>query len=333
MRAIIDDGGLDTLREFYRHFGHVEAAPVSVLYEDWALGVADDTEVLDRLLALPPEKRQPVLFFAAARLHGTPLKSWADARPQIITHWEDIATTMRQRRTQTNEPGRSAVLNLAFSRIEGPVALIEVGASAGLCLYPDCWAIRYGTAQGPVTLEPTGPVRGEVEIDCGLEGLEPPSSLPEVVWRAGIDLNPLDLRREDDREWLETLVWPGMEYRLDRIHAGAQLVAAQPPSLLRGDLSGSLPQVLAQVPAGVTPVVFHSAVLAYLPLEDREAFVRQVRAAGARWVSNEGAGILPEITAKLPDGDGDGDRTAFVLALDGEPIARTGPHGQYARAL
>ena len=110
-------------------------------------------------------------------------------------------------------------------------------------------------------------------------------------------------------------------------------MAAQPPSLLRGDLSGSLPQVLAQVPAGVTPVVFHSAVLAYLPLEDREAFVRQVRAAGARWVSNEGAGILPEITAKLPDGDGDGDRTAFVLALDGEPIARTGPHGQYARAL
>ncbi|GAB3190991.1 DUF2332 domain-containing protein [Nesterenkonia suensis] len=330
MREITHDGDLDHLREFYRHFGHVEAAPVSVLYEDWALGVAEDTEVLDRLLGLPPEKRQPNLLFAAARLHGTPLKSWEDARPQVITHWEDIAETMRQRRTQTNEPGRSAVLNLALAQIEGPVALIEVGASAGLLLYPDCWTIRYGTAAGPVTLEPTGPIRAEVELDCGLEGVEAPSSLPEIAWRAGVDLNPLDLRHEEDREWLETLVWPGMEYRLDRIHAGALLVASQPPSLVRGDLNGMLPQLLSQVPYGVTPVVFHSAVLAYLPLEDRESFVRQVRASHARWISNEGARVLPEITEKLPQG---GDTPDFVLALDGEPIARTGPHGQYAQAL
>ncbi|MDZ5078967.1 DUF2332 domain-containing protein [Nesterenkonia sp. HG001] len=331
MREITHDGDLDHLREFYRHFGHVEAAPVSVLYEDWALGVAEDTEILDRLLTLPAEKRQPNLLFAAARLHGTPLKPWEDARPQIITHWEDIAATMRQRRTQTNEPGRSAVLNLALARIEGPVALIEVGASAGLLLYPDCWEIRYGTGQGPITLEPTGPVRAEVDLDCALEGIEPPSSLPEVAWRAGVDLNPLDLRRDDDREWLETLVWPGMEYRLDRIHAGALLVAAQPPSLVRGDLNGMLPQLLSQVPHGATPVVFHSAVLAYLPLEDRESFARQVRASEARWISNEGVNVLPEIAQRLPGGDD--DATDFVLALDGEPIARTGPHGQYARAL
>ena len=50
---------------------------------------------------------------------------------------------MRERRTQTNEPRRCATLLPALAQLDGPLALLEVGASAGLCLYPDRYSYRY----------------------------------------------------------------------------------------------------------------------------------------------------------------------------------------------
>ncbi len=38
------------------------------------------------------------------------------------------------KRTQTNEPGRCAVLLPLLAALPQPLALLEVGASAGLCL-------------------------------------------------------------------------------------------------------------------------------------------------------------------------------------------------------
>ena len=332
----VETEDVEQLREFYRHFAEVEASGVSPLYADWAAGTAGDDDALTRLMELPAPKRQPNLLFAAARVNGVPLTQWGEAREVLLNRWEAISATMRARRTQTNEAGRIAVLNLAFSRISAetgkPLALIEVGCSAGLCLYPDSWPVRYRAEErDDALLAPAGELTSAVELDCELDGVDAPSRLPEVVWRAGVDLNPLDLTDAADLQWLEALVWPGMEYRLERITAGAQLVAADPPLLVAGDLNERLPEVLAQVPDGAVPVVFHSAVLAYLPREDRKRFVAQVQDSGARWVSNEGLAVLPEIAATLPGEDP--ERSGFILALDGQPLARTGPHGQYLRAL
>lgn len=321
------------LREYYRHFAAVEATEVSPLYAEWAAAAAVDEEVLRLLAEVPASKRQPNLLFAAARIHGVELQSWAQARQQVMQRWEAIAATLRARRTQTNEPGRLAVLNLAFSRIaeeeRKPLALIEVGASAGLCLHPDAWPLRY--QPGDQILSPAGPLHSGLELNCTLEGVEPPSTLPEVAWRAGADLNPLDLTRAEDADWLRALVWPGMEHRLERLDAGAELVAQQPPHLVAGDLNELLAGLLAQVPADAVPVVFHSAVLVYLPREERARFLEQLRVSGARWVSNEGPTVFPDIQERLPQGEVEGQ--GFVLTLDGEPLARTGPHGQSARAL
>lgn len=324
------------LRSFYRHFAAVEAAGVSPLYAEWAQGVAGDDGVVELLMQLPAAKRQPNLVFAAARVHGAPLRGWADARAHISQHWEAISHTIVQRRTQTNEAGRIAVLNSAFSRIaedtDAPLALIEVGASAGLGLYPDAWPINYTRDDDEdFRLEPQGPLAAEVELSCRLEGVEPPARLPRVGWRAGIDLNPLDVTEPADRAWLEALVWPGMEYRLQRLAAGAKLVQQDPPQLCAGDLNEKLDEVLNRVPAGMVPVVFHSAVLVYLPPEERARFVERVQRTGVRWVSNEGLQVFPDIAAKVPGEDPEAE--GFILALDGEPLARTGPHGQYLRAL
>ena len=65
--------------------------------------------------------------------------------------------------------------------------------------------------------------------------------LPELrlvsgVWRAGIDLNPLDVADPDDVHWLSCLVWPGEGDRAERLAAAIELARQDPPPLVRGDL-------------------------------------------------------------------------------------------------
>ncbi|WP_461168657.1 DUF2332 domain-containing protein [Arthrobacter sp. Z1-15] len=309
--------------ESYQRFARLEAQPTSPIYADWAASVAEDHEVLELIASLPRAKRQPNLIFAAARSAGAPLGSSANFLRWLADNWGRVEAIARSRMTQTNEAGRCAVLLPLLSRIEGPVALIEAGASAGLCLYPDRYSYRYRSAAGEYVLHPKdGP--GAVELPCFLEGMPLPSRLPEVVSRAGIDLNPLDLQDRADARWLETLVWPEHDARRERLRAAAGVVAADPPRLVRGDIVDELPRLVAEAPSNAAVVVFHSAVLVYLEPERRRQFIDLVRSLDVIWISNEGEQVLPEISTLLPCSAG--GRT--VLAQNGIPYAFTGPHGQ-----
>ena len=55
----------DTTAEEYRRFAAEEARGKSALYEEFARGIADDTKLLQFLLSLPAEKRQPNLVLAS----------------------------------------------------------------------------------------------------------------------------------------------------------------------------------------------------------------------------------------------------------------------------
>lgn len=68
-----------------------------------------------------------------------------------------------------------------------------------------------------------------------LHGIRPPSSLPHVVWRGGVDLDPIDPRDPDARPWLETPVWPEEDDRLARLRMAFDLAAADPVRILRSD--------------------------------------------------------------------------------------------------
>jgi hypothetical protein len=195
---------------------------------------------------------------------------------------------------------------------------VEVGASAGLCLYPDRYSYEFGG-------RPVGP-RRPVHLRCATSGPVPvPVDLPEVIARIGIDLNPLDVTDPDDLAWLRALVWPGAvgAERLERLDAAAAVAAEDPPTLLAGDLVERLPDALALVPEGATPVVLHTAVLPYLPETHRAAFIQQVRELPGRWIAQEGAGMVPGTGERYPGGWG----PYFVLSLDGRPLAHTAPHG------
>ena len=328
----------ESLRDYYRKFAQFEATGASPIYAAWAAGVAEDDEIIGRLLTLPTPKRQANLLFAAARHLGageghrrdeTGDGDYEKLRTWLLEHWEATRDLMLARSTQTNEAGRCAVLLPALARVERPLSLIEVGASAGLCLYPDRYSYTYRTESGSVTLHPDdGP--STVELICELTNAEPPDTLPEVAWRAGIDLNPIDITDGDQKEWLRSLIWPEHETRRARLTAASALVAADPPRLVPGDLLETVESLLAEAPADTQIVVFHSAVLAYVDPSEREKFAALMRMRDdIVWISNEGSGVLPDIGAEI-ERETDG---RFVLAVNGEAIALTGPHGQSFEGL
>ncbi|WP_349897698.1 DUF2332 domain-containing protein [Parafrigoribacterium soli] len=310
--------------EWYRGFAEGEARGRSAVYEAWASGIADDPELLALIERLPETTRQPSLVFAVARLLGAPeggfvafkqwmLGNWARVRPQVASHLN-----------QTNEPGRCASLLPALAALPGALALLEIGASGGLCLYPDRYSYLYddGTRIDPADGSST------VLLRCATNGHVPlPPQAPEVVWRAGIDLAPLDVTDADDRRWLETLAWPEEHERRERIRAAMDIARRDAPLLVKGQATDALVGLAAQAPAGAPLVVITSGVLVYLPFLERQRFIAAVRelcaASGAHWLSLEGIDVLPRVKEALPQGDG-----RFVLALDEHPLAWSGPHGQ-----
>jgi hypothetical protein len=309
----------DAIARRYQRFADAEAKNHSPLYEFWARFVATDPDSLAFLAELPPDKQQPNLLFAALRfVCGTP-SDQDGFRAAFAMNRDAIRAEMLRRRTQTNEPARCAVLLPVLARLPAPLALLEVGASAGLCLLPD----RYGYAY-------TGhrPFGGTPRFPCRANAATPvPAAVPSIAWRAGLDLNPLDVRNDGDMGWLETLVWPDQPERGARLHAAIAVARADPPRVVEGDLLTALPALAAEAPPDATLVVFHTAVLAYIADPGARAdFARGVRALNAVWIANEAPFVFPDIAAKLA---APGPKGAFLLSVNGAPVAWTDPHGAW----
>ena len=319
----------DQVAAAYRRFASVEARGVSEIYFRWAEAIADDPEVTDLIGQLPGIKRQPNLVFAAARHLGAPEGPYVRFRSWLLSNWSAVTRVVRTRSTQTNEAARCAVLLPILSRLDGDLALIEAGASAGLALYPDRYSYRYDAAGTITALDPDDG-RSRVVVPCTIDGGSVPTRMPNVVWRAGVDLNPIDARDPEQLNWLETLVWPEHDERRRRLHDAATIAAADPPHLVQGDLLDKIPELINDAPAGSHVIVFHSAVLNYLTPDKRQAFVELVSSfPSVTWISNEGPGVIPTVTSQV--GAEAGGKT--ILALNGRPVALTGPHGQSYQAL
>jgi hypothetical protein len=300
----------------YRTFAESAAGGRSPLYATLSVAVAEDDLALDFLASLPADRRQPMLLLGAIAFLAGPPAGPAELRERIRDDGDRIRETMLARFTQTNEPARCSALITALGDIEGPVGLVEVGSSAGLCLYPDRYSYEFDG-------RPVGP-RSSVHLTCTTTGPVPvPARLPDVVARVGIDRNPLDPADPDDRAWLRALIWPGPNAapRLDRLEAAATIAATEPATVLTGDLIDLLPAALERLPADCTPVVFHTAVLIYLERARREEFAALVRSTGVRWIAQESAGVVPGISRDL------GSPADFVLSKDAEALAVTAPHG------
>ncbi|MFH8409015.1 DUF2332 family protein [Streptomyces sp. NPDC018019] len=334
------------LADRYVDFAWYQARGQSDAHEELAARIGHDPEFCAHLARSLPagNKQQPNLLLAAVRYldgpyaeHGprgdAAYRGW---REWTLRHWDEVSAVILRRRTQTNEPARCAALLPLLARLPQPLALLEVGASAGLCLHPDRYRYRYddrpefGAPDSTAVLScRTGP------------GTPVPDRVPEIAWRAGIDLNPLDPADPDDVRWLEALIWPGAtDERVRRQRAAIEAVRSAPrPRMARGDLIDALPALAAAAPPGATLIVFHTSVLTYLPLERREEFARLVRSVlqerdrPGHWVSNEHHSVLPWITTPRLAHPLPTTERLLTLALDERPVALTGQHGQSVQWL
>ncbi len=310
----------EAVRERYKRFARDEAPGRSALYADWAAGVAGDARVAGILARIPATRRQPPLVFAVTRLLGAPEGGFAEWAAWVAAHADAVVAEASRRGLQTNEPLRCAALLPALSAVDGPIALLELGASAGLCLYPDRYSYRY---TGRPAIDPSHGA-SPVVLTCALTG-DPPLRLPEVIWRAGIDLAPLDAADPADRRFLTTLVWPGEVGRAARIEAALDIVAAEPPVLLRGDASD--PDVLRdaaeRAPRDATLVVTTPGVLPHVPRPARERLIATLGELDIVWITIDPPGLHDAWVPALDAGSWGG----FVLGRDGVPLAAVDPLG------
>lgn len=327
---------LEDVAAYYRHFAARELRGSSPTYERVAFEIADSLPALAVIADLPTVKRQVNLVLTALRVDGAPIDDPAGVVRHLVTRTDSVRAIVLSRSTQTNEARRIGSLLPEILREPGPIALIEVGASAGLCLHPDRYDVRYddGTRVG----DPGSPVC----LDVALRGRVPDTRHAlEVGWRAGIDLNPLDAQSADDMAWLEALVWPEHVERAERLQRAIGIAKAHPVEIVRGDLVEEIEPLLARVPTGLRPVVFHTAVLAYLPTERRAEFARLMAAhPEVLWLANEGDGIVRHDDGSLEVGRPNPNSPAwlespapFVLAHNWRPVALTQAHGEWIEFL
>jgi hypothetical protein len=315
----------DAVQQRFARFAAEEAPGRSELYAEWARGVAADRAVQEVIARIPETRRQPPLVFAVTRMLGAALSGFDDWRDFVLAHDREVVAECSARRLQTNEPLRLAPLLPVLSEIDGPIALLEVGASAGLCLYPDRYSYRVTDGAGVLrwALDPADGA-SEVMLESVVEGDLPPMRLPRIVWRAGIDLSPLDAGDERDRRWLQGLVWPGEAGREQRVAAALDIAASDPPLLVEGDALAELDALAASAPAGATLVITTPGVLVHIPREQRTALVDRIRSLPARWITIDPPALLdvwePAVDARSWPG--------FVVALDGRVRAAADPLGR-----
>jgi hypothetical protein len=265
----------------------------------------------------------------------------------VDEHRRAIEALVATHTTQTNEARRTIVtlpaLGLVATESRRPLALLEVGASAGLNLLVDRYGFRIGS-------ETAGNRGSAVQVSCAVEGdLRPP--VPErldIAWRMGVDLNPLDVRDPATREWLRALVWPEHRDRMAVLDAALAIARGEAPTVLPGDLTSDLPALAQRVPADPAMVVVSTWVLAYVTPEWRRAFIADLQhIAAARgqdvWlVAGEGQSVLASLELSLAGAPAHGSGGPSMLALcrfapgggaDCRLLAECHAHGRWIRWL
>jgi hypothetical protein len=294
-------GGL--ARRFQR-FAEAECRGASPLYDHLAGAIAGDNELLALAADAAPGQPVPNLLLAAVHFlllkgHGgplaqfypnlTPVAASPDAaypafRAFCLAQVAAIRHLLATRRVQTNEIGRCAYLLPAFTRVaalahERPLALIEIGTSAGLNLLWDAYGYNYG--QDGVY----GDRRSSVQIACTLRGdTRPPlpDRVPTVALRVGVDLHVVDIGNAEEARWLRALVWPEQLERARLLQQAMELARHRPPALLAGDGVMLLPEVLRTVPEDAAVCVFHTHTINQFSAEARHRLSAVLAEYGAR---------------------------------------------------
>ncbi len=253
--------------------------------------------------------RDPRLARHYPSVGGSPGSDFtADVIAHMRDHSEEIDLALSQQ-VQTNEVGRS-IVHLCIShwlttRSITDFDLLEIGASAGLNLnfnryYACSRRLRMGDASSPVRF-----------MGDSFDHTPPLAGTAARLHRArGVDVSPLDVRRDDDRVRLLSFFWPDQKKRLERTRAAIDIALRHPPVVDEGSADTWLDAQLAR-PFERAVVVFHSIVWQYLGTEVQAGVRAALENAGRRatadtpllWVRMEPAGAVADVRVDIWTGD------------------------------
>lgn len=235
---------------------------------------------------------------------------------------------------QTNEATRSAALLGGFLQIAqecaAPLALYEIGASAGLNLLWDSYFYRLGEER--VWGDPASPVILESQWSGEAPAL---GQRVRVVSRAGCDTDPIDVRNEEAVLRASAYFWPDQPERLERFRRACAMTADAGVELAALGAGDWLATVLPERPHDAAAVVFHSIMWQYMPPEEQERVRSLIEAAGSQAGSS-----APLFWLRL---EPDEDKSVFDLKLTSwsakggkeqtRRLAWSHPHGKLVRWL
>ena len=291
------------MSQIFINFAEKECKGSSLLYEHLSKKIATDEPLLE--ICRNAQKGQPVpnLLFGAVHyllLKGKehPLKgyypnmvdhpksykeSFASFQDFCLTYRDEIEPILNNRIVQTNEVRRCTYLYPAFceiyERTKKPLALIEIGTSAGLQLLWDQYSYSYGKA----TIY--GNKESKLLMTSEIIGEQIPKIMyapPPVSTRIGLDLNIIDLNDEDDKLWLTSLIWPEHKERLAMFEEAANYVKASSVKLVNGDGIRLLPAYIDEISADHIVCIFHTHVANQMPIEVKKQLLQTIEAFGKK---------------------------------------------------
>lgn len=240
--------------------------------------------------------------------------------PAAEALWAALAETLEwqadrldpwlDRAPQTNEVARSSILFPGLATVAArtglPIALFELGSSAGLNLLADRYAYRLGGLEA-------GDPDSAVRLAPDWRGPPPAAAPVTIIRRRGVDLQPLDPR---EPERMLPYIWPDQQQRLARSTAALALAAADPPPVDRGDAADWIEQQLSpEADPGLARVLIHSIAFQYFPRPTQARIAARAARVGRaatlrapfawlRFETDPRHGPVPVLTLTLwPDGE------------------------------
>ena len=183
--------------------------------------------------------------------------------PEAIARNDERLAASLASAPQTNETARSGMLLpglLLIARETGlPLALHEIGSSAGLNLLFDRFHYRYGDVEWG---DPASAVRLQPEVRGAAI---PMDGVANVLSRKGSDIAPVYVKDPADRLRLRSYIWPDQTARLERLDAAIALAVATPFGLERTDAAAFVRENLAARLPGSAFVLLHTIMWQYMP--------------------------------------------------------------------
>lgn len=295
------------LRAAFDRFARVEAPGLaSPTYEELAYGVSTDDNLLEIAAHTRTHQPPPNMLFAAVQYllltgidhplaahypiisgeHRPLAPAYPHFRDFCLEHRERIVELISTRLTQTNVVRRCTCLLPAFSIVchetSSPLALIDLGASAGLNLNFDRYAYSY--ARDGHEILRWGSDSAQIRLEADLQGngeLPPiPPAIP-VASRDGIDLDPVDLTNPDQLLWLRALIWPEHVERHQQLIDAATEFKDSDIRMHAGDATRVLPTLIESTPREHALVVYSTIALHQFPRESRQRIADTLAATSA----------------------------------------------------